>query len=59
MKFMLDGNERFILREDVTSHHYIISFDLRDAPDNGLTVDRAQKLGEEFCKGISPYTDYQ
>ena len=29
-------------REDVKSHHYIISFDPRDAPDNGLTVDRAQ-----------------
>ena len=36
-------------REDVKSHHYIISFDPRDAADNGLTVDRAQALGEEFC----------
>ena len=37
-------------REDVKSHHYIISFDPRDGTDNGLTVDRAQQLGEEFCK---------
>ena len=36
-------------REDVKSHHYIISFDPRDGPDNGLTVDRAQQLGEKFC----------
>lgn len=36
-------------REDVKSHHYIISFDPRDGTDNGLTVDRAQALGEEFC----------
>ena len=41
-------------REDVKSHHYIISFDPRDAPDNGLTVDRAQALGEEFCKSHFP-----
>ena len=41
-------------REDVKSHHYIISFDPRDAPDNGLTVDRAQALGEEFCKAHFP-----
>ncbi len=32
-------------REDVKSHHYIISFDPRDGPDNGLTVDRAQAVG--------------
>ena len=36
-------------KEDVKSHHYIISFDPRDGPDNGLTVDRAQALGEKFC----------
>ncbi len=36
-------------REDVKSHHYIISFDPHDGPDNGLTVDRAQALGEKFC----------
>ena len=37
-------------REDVKSHHYIISFDPRDSTDNELTVDKAQQLGEEFCK---------
>ena len=41
-------------REDVKSHHYIISFDPRDAQDNGLTVDRAQRLGEQFCKEHFP-----
>ena len=41
-------------REDVKSHHYIISFDPRDGPDNGLTVDRAQELGEQFCKEHFP-----
>ena len=45
-------------REDVKSHHYIISFDPRDGPNNGLTVDRAQALGEQFCKehfpGVTP-----
>jgi hypothetical protein len=41
-------------REDVKSHHYIISFDPRDAQDNGLTVDRAQQLGEQFCKKHFP-----
>ena len=41
-------------REDVKSHHYIISFDPRDAQDNGLTVDRAQELGEQFCREHFP-----
>ena len=41
-------------REDVKSHHYIISFDPRDGTDNGLTVDKAQSLGEEFCNGHFP-----
>ena len=41
-------------KEDVKSHHYIISFDPRDGPDNGLTVDRAQELGERFCKEQFP-----
>ncbi len=36
------------------SHHYIISFDPRDGTDNGLTVDRAQELGEQFCKEHFP-----
>ena len=37
-------------RGDVKPHHYIISFDPRDGVENGLTVDRAQALGEQFCK---------
>ena len=41
-------------REDVKSHHYIISFDPRDGTDNSLTVDRAQELGEQFCKTHFP-----
>ena len=41
-------------KEDVKSHHYIISFDPRDGPDNGLSVDRAQELGERFCKEQFP-----
>ena len=41
-------------REDVKSHHYIISFDPRDGTDNGLTVDKAQSLGEEFCNEHFP-----
>ena len=41
-------------KEDVKSHHYIISFDPRDGKDNGLTVDRAQELGEKFCREQFP-----
>ena len=41
-------------REDIKSHHYIISFDPRDAADNGLTVDRAQELGLAYCKEHFP-----
>ena len=29
------------------SHHYIISFDSKDVPDQGLNVDLAQSLGEK------------
>ena len=32
----------------------IISFDPRDAEDNGLTMDRAHELGLEFCKKHFP-----
>lgn len=41
-------------REDVKSHHYIISFDPRDKTDNGLTVDKAQALGLAYCKEHFP-----
>ena len=37
-------------RGDVKSHHYIISFDPRDAVENSLTIDRAQALGKQFCR---------
>lgn len=41
-------------REDVKSHHYIISFDPKDVPDHGLNVDLAQSLGKKFCKEHFP-----
>ncbi len=41
-------------RQDIKSHHYIISFDPRDAADNGLTVDKVQELGMEYCKKHFP-----
>ena len=41
-------------REDVKSHHYILSFDPRDGPDHGLTMDKAQELGERFCNQQFP-----
>ena len=49
MKANLSYNKN-LSRADIKSHHYIISFDPRDADDNGLTLDRAQTLGLEFCK---------
>ena len=36
--------------DDIKSHQYILSFDPRDAADNGLTMERAQALGLNFCK---------
>ena len=39
---------------DVKTHHYIISFDPRDATDNGLTLEMAQALGLQFCKENFP-----
>ena len=35
---------------DIQSHQYIISFDPRDAADNGLTMEKAQALGLKFCE---------
>ena len=43
-------------REDVKSHHYIISFDPRDAADNGLTVDGRKHWARNFVPSISPDT---
>ena len=39
---------------DVKSHQYIISFDPRDAADNGLTMKKAQALGLKFCEENFP-----
>ena len=39
---------------DIKSHQYIISFDPRDAADNGLTMEKAQALGLKFCKENFP-----
>ena len=39
---------------DIKSHQYIISFDPRDAADNGLTMDKAQALGLKFCEESFP-----
>ena len=36
-------------RDEVKSHHYIISFDPRDRDDHGLTLEKAHRLGMEFC----------
>jgi len=38
----------------VKTHHYIISFDPKDAVENGLTMERAQALGLQFCKDNFP-----
>ena len=49
----LRANKRFgknMTRGEIKSHHYIISFDPKDATDHGLTVDKAQELGEQFCR---------
>ena len=40
--------------EDIKSHQYIISFDPRDAVENGLTMEKAQALGLNFCKENFP-----
>ena len=39
---------------DIKSHQYIISFDPRDAADNGLTLEKAQALGLKFCEENFP-----
>lgn len=40
-------------KEDVKSHHYIISFDPKDR-ELGLTMEQAQKMGMEFAKEHFP-----
>ena len=53
MKTNLAYNKN-LSRRDIKTHHYIISFDPRDGEENGLTLDRAQELGVEFCKKHFP-----
>ena len=40
--------------DDIKSHQYIISFDPRDAVDNGLNMETAQTLGLKFCEENFP-----
>ena len=39
---------------EIKSHHYILSFDPRDAEESGLTGKRAQALGLEFAQRFFP-----
>lgn len=41
-------------REDVKSHHYIISYDPADVTENGLTGERAQTISLELAKQMFP-----
>ncbi len=41
-------------RNEVKSHHYILSFDPRDRDENGLTPEKAQALGLEYAKTNFP-----
>ncbi len=40
--------------DEIKSHHYILSFDPRDAEESGLTGERAQSIGLEFSKKYFP-----
>lgn len=40
--------------DDIKSHHYILSFDPRDAEESGLTGEKAQSIGLEFAKRYFP-----
>ena len=40
--------------DEVKSHQYIISFDPRDPTESGLTMEKAQALGLQFCKDNFP-----
>ena len=53
----METNRRFgknRTREEVKSHHYIVSFDPRDAPDHGLTMEKAQTIGRELTAKYFP-----
>lgn len=40
--------------DEIKSHHYILSFDPKDAEESGLTGERAQQLGLEYAKKNFP-----
>lgn len=40
--------------DEIKSHHYIISYDPKDAADSGFTGERAQELGLEYAKKYFP-----
>ena len=40
--------------DEIKSHHYIISFDPKDATENGLTGKQAQQIGMEYAKKNFP-----
>ena len=41
-------------RDEIKSHHYILSFDPKDQTECGLTPERAQELGMEFASRCFP-----
>lgn len=41
-------------KDEIKSHHYIVSFDPRDSTENCLTGKRAQELGLEYAKANFP-----
>ena len=41
-------------KDEIKSHHYIISFAPRDSTENCLTGKRAQELGLEYAKANFP-----
>lgn len=43
-----------LTRNEIKSHHYILSFDPRDRDENGLTAEKAQAMGMEFAKKNFP-----
>ena len=40
--------------DEIKSHHYIISFDPKDATENGLIGERAQQIGLEYARKNFP-----
>lgn len=41
-------------KDEIKSHHYILSFDPRDKDESGLTGEKAQALGLEFARRFFP-----